>query len=483
VKRLLLIFGLLVASAYAQTTTTITGTIKDLTNTVVTSGKVVFTVTPNRDTTISGVTRFTPTAIVCLINGSGLIKAQDGVSVCTLTMNTALQPTGTYYTVAVWPYNVKTSSFTFYAVLSSYDWSTVVPTPATSPAQNYADIFSNQTIGGNKTFSGAAAFQSTSTFTGATAFQSTANLTNAGVFTNTQENQYLTAFLAGISPNLFHNICPACGFTTEAISGGVSIPLGATVHQASGLTGYASSAANSSVRTVANAVGVFALGVATANNSAVWGANFVAQDNPSTISGHNIIGNEIDVGVQGSPGFVHGLAITLSPPGPLGTIGTMPSTTANCMGLIGGGCPGAALEINASTPLLQWQKGIILTDSSFNSALDVLEIGATSYSGASFGSYSECFARWDSGAARHADVCLSANSTGDMLLTAASGRAVNIGGGGAAFASLPAAANGSLIYCTDCKNVTDNAAVAGAACVASGSGSLAKRQNGRWDCN
>lgn len=145
----------------AQTTTTITGTLKNLTGAVVTSGKVTFTLAPSRDTTMSGIARFSPLQVVCLINGSGLIKAQDGVSTCTVTMNTALQPPGTYYVVAVWPYNVKVSTFTFYAVLSSYDWSTVTPTPTTSPAQNFVDIFSTQTIGGDKTWTG------TQNFTGA----------------------------------------------------------------------------------------------------------------------------------------------------------------------------------------------------------------------------------------------------------------------------------------------------------------------------
>lgn len=153
-KRLIIILGLLVGIACAQTTTTITGTLKDLTGAVITSGKVTFTLTPSRDTTISGLARFTPTTIVCLINGSGLIKAMDGTSTCTLTMNTALNPPGSYYIAAVWPGFVKTSTFNFYAVLSTYDWSTVVSTPATSPAQNFVDVFSNQTIGGKKTFTG-----------------------------------------------------------------------------------------------------------------------------------------------------------------------------------------------------------------------------------------------------------------------------------------------------------------------------------------
>src|SRR5580698_10808 len=151
------ILALLASCAWSQTTTTITGTIKDLTQALVTSGQVTFTLSPSRDTTISGIARFSPQVVTCLINSSGQITNQSG-GPCTLTMNTALQPAGSYYTVAIWPYNVKTSTFTFYAVLSSYDWSTVVPTPTTSPAQNFVDIFSNQTIGGNKTWTNGQTF-------------------------------------------------------------------------------------------------------------------------------------------------------------------------------------------------------------------------------------------------------------------------------------------------------------------------------------
>jgi hypothetical protein len=92
-KKLLCILGLLAGFAAAQTTT-ITGTIKDLTQANVTSGKVTFTLQPSRDTTISGLARFSPRQVVCLIDGTGAVKAQDGVSVCTVTSNTALQPPG-----------------------------------------------------------------------------------------------------------------------------------------------------------------------------------------------------------------------------------------------------------------------------------------------------------------------------------------------------------------------------------------------------
>lgn len=162
---------LLLASglAFGQTTSTITGTIRDLTQALVTSGKVTFALAPSRDTTISGYSRFSPNTVTCTITSLGLIKALDGISACTVTMNTALQPVGSYYIVSVWPYNVQTSQFTFYAVLSTYDWSTVVPTPTTSPAQNFVDIFSSQSIGGNKTWLGSQVFSGTFTLAGALA--------------------------------------------------------------------------------------------------------------------------------------------------------------------------------------------------------------------------------------------------------------------------------------------------------------------------
>jgi hypothetical protein len=168
-KKLIFIIALLSGLASAQSTT-ITGTIKDLTGANVTSGKVTFTLQPSRDTTISGTARFSPLQVVCLINASGQIVALDGSSACTVTTNTSLQPTGSYYRVDVWPGNVKTSSFNFYAVNASYDWSTVVPTPTTSPADNFVDVFSNQTIGGNKIWSGTQTFNGNNVFNGADTF-------------------------------------------------------------------------------------------------------------------------------------------------------------------------------------------------------------------------------------------------------------------------------------------------------------------------
>lgn len=53
------------------------------------------------------------------------------------------------------------------------------------------------------------------------------------------------------------------------------------------------------------------------------------------------------------------------------------------------------------------------------------------------------------------------------------------------FANLgkPAPVNGDTVYCSDCKNIVDDGAVAGAVCVNSGTGARALRQNGKWICN
>lgn len=211
------IFAVLGCSfALAQTTTTVTGTIRDLSQALVTSGKVTFALNPSRDTTISGYARFSPTIITCTITAAGLVKALDGVSVCTLTMNTALQPTGSYYSVCIWPANVKTSCFNFFAILSTYDITTIVPTPTTSPAQNFVDVFSNQSIGGNKTWLGQQVFSGQNTFSGTNIFPGVANLTGGAIVSVSGTGcgttlQLVNIDVAPVSPNKYFRINQATG--------------------------------------------------------------------------------------------------------------------------------------------------------------------------------------------------------------------------------------------------------------------------------
>jgi hypothetical protein len=139
-------------SAFA-TNATITGTITDLSGSLVTSGQVTFSLQPSVDTTISGVTRFVPSTTTCGINGSGLVKNLALSGACVVVTNTSLTPSGTSYLVCIWPGNVKTSCFVTY-ITGDVDITTVNPTPTTSPIYNLVDTLNNQTIAGNKTFSG-----------------------------------------------------------------------------------------------------------------------------------------------------------------------------------------------------------------------------------------------------------------------------------------------------------------------------------------
>jgi hypothetical protein len=171
---------LLACSAFGQSTT-ITGTIDDLTLNPVTSGKVVFTLKPSVDTTISGNARFTPgQPVTCYIQSNGTLLNAAQTGACTVVSNTSLTPAGTSYRVDICPYMACSSSFNFYAINSTYSISSIVPTPTTGPAQNFADVFSNQTVAGNKTFTGNTVFGSAS-FTGITA-QAVGNVAVADQF-------------------------------------------------------------------------------------------------------------------------------------------------------------------------------------------------------------------------------------------------------------------------------------------------------------
>jgi hypothetical protein len=119
-----------------QTTTTYVGTIKDLTGTPVTSGRITWTLNAPTGGSIPGTGSFTASTVSCLINSSGSpVSSKDGVSPCTIVNNAALTPTGTSYTMCRQPYNITPGScFVTYANGGTVDVSTLVPTPATQPS-------------------------------------------------------------------------------------------------------------------------------------------------------------------------------------------------------------------------------------------------------------------------------------------------------------------------------------------------------------
>jgi hypothetical protein len=173
-------FGLLLSfTAQAQTTATITGTIKDLTGSVVTSGQVTFDLQPSIDTTQSGTARFVPSTVTCGINGSGLVKNLALSGACTVTTNTSLVPANTSYRVCIWPANVKTSCFVTY-ITGDADITTASPTQGQMPAYTLVDVFSNQTVAGNKTFTGSTTFSGSTSFSGAISGSSTVTGSRVG---------------------------------------------------------------------------------------------------------------------------------------------------------------------------------------------------------------------------------------------------------------------------------------------------------------
>lgn len=85
----------------------------------------------------------------------GGLYATGGTGGCKVTQNTAITPANTSYKVGLAPNFSQTSAFNTYAIGSGpVDISTVVPTPAQLPSYSFVDLFSAQTIAGNKNFTG-----------------------------------------------------------------------------------------------------------------------------------------------------------------------------------------------------------------------------------------------------------------------------------------------------------------------------------------
>ena len=149
----------------------------------------------------------------------------------------------------------------------------------------------------------------------------TAAFTNPGVFTNTQMNEYLTSLLNGINLTT-ENATQGGTFATDAIVGGIAVPVGATQVGNAAVAGYANTSADSAGRTKGNTAGFYGQCRNLANNSACWGINTVTQDAVG-LTGHNFQGYELDMNLYGSPTYMRGMVIT-----GLNGGGTVPAGTA-----------------------------------------------------------------------------------------------------------------------------------------------------------
>lgn len=185
-----------------------------------------------------------------------------------------------------------------------------------------------QTIGGQPT-----------TFQGPTNFTNTLAAVNAGIFDNTATRAYISSALNGCDPTVEIG---GNANATQAITGCVKVPVGATNNNSAAVAGFANSSADSASGTHGNAVGGYFAGVAHGNNAFVEGSNLIAADIPG-LTGHWITGNEIDVGVSPTsvPAFVRGIVITSN---------QSPGVMANSIGI----------ELNPRPGGFSWGSGIML---------------------------------------------------------------------------------------------------------------------------
>jgi hypothetical protein len=244
-------------------------------------------------------------------------------------------------------------------------------------------------------------------------FTGTNTFAHPGIFTGSSVNNTLSVFLNGYTetnPGLPVKLAPAM----NAISVGGITPSDATAINITGISTRMTSNCNSSfngdARARCNTVGGYFVVNANADGAGVWALNPIAQDIAGT-RGTQVQGAELDIGINGKPDFVRGVAI----------IGLGPGTPpANSIGLEVTG-----IQKNG---VPSWNRGIQVDDGS--SLIHGIQIGTTAAGTASANSLPLAFARIDGGGTRHTDVSLKATIPGDMVLAAAKGRGVVVANGG-----------------------------------------------------
>lgn len=299
-----------------------------------------------------------------------------------------------------------------------------------------------------------------------------ANVTATGTFTNTQCNVYFVSQIGTTNPCTYYTSQQGGNHQTDAGTFIVTAPVGATSHQFNGVNGACiTNAVSSPLGGGENCVGLYGSATANVSSSAAWGANTVTTDVVGA-AGTVLIGYEADMNVQGSPNRVQGFYMT-----GIGITGTMPPGPV--MGTIIGGTS-AAFGFGASFPSSSTTQLPVMYASSRGSAAVGLWLDANCYTGACNSQSIQIGA--NNGTTAFLDT-IQEDQIGELQISS-SGTGVGVGLPNYSFAQLNASAtNGTFLYCTNCKNVVDDAATAGAACITGGHGAFAKRENARWDCN
>lgn len=215
--------------------------------------------------------------------GGGLIsalRASPGPGSCKVTQNTALQPAGTSYQVCLWPLGARTSCFGWYAIgAGPVDLSTAVPAPPGMPIYAIVDTINNQTIGGDKTYTGTQTFQGQVMFPSAFALNgifssATANSATTGIFRAANNENALCMRNAGNSANL----CMVLDGTNTLKFNGSALGTGGTVTSTS--SGNFSPLFNVSVATNTTTP-AFSYAPISQNANLVYGAPCGSSGNPS----------------------------------------------------------------------------------------------------------------------------------------------------------------------------------------------------------
>lgn len=127
----------------------------------------------------------------------------------------------------------------------------------------------------------------------------------AGVFTNTQQNDSFYVLLNNIDPGTEYTYnYGGAQYATEAIVGGVKVPIDATVWQANGVAGYVQ---NFSTALPTAAVGIYGNARCMSTGTKCWGGNVVS----TSVSGANseLHGFEIDINAKNAADTATALSI------------------------------------------------------------------------------------------------------------------------------------------------------------------------------
>ena len=172
---------------------------------------------------------------------------------------------------------------------------------------------------------------------------------STGVFTNTQQNDQATFLLNGLEPGSEYTTEQGSQHATESLVGGIAVPSSATVWGGTAVAGYATDRS-----TTTNAVGGYFQARCLVSNANCWGSNPLVAD-VAGMTGHSLIGSEIDMDLNGAPNRQVGLQVT---------------------GLIkAGATQGAtseAIQVTGQAGL--WRNGFVVGDQSVTS--DAIQTGA-----------------------------------------------------------------------------------------------------------